>query len=230
MRLLGRVFKLAIAEIVPKPCARAFIRLGRAVRLVGAVEGAEQISLNRPLHIIRDYQVEFAVAIVIHPGSAGGKFIRPPQAGGLGYIGKRAVAIVVKQMALTERGDKYIVITIVVVISDRNAQTEHRNRETGFGSHVGERAIVIVVIKLRSGLRAGMSGPIFAIDEQNVRPAVVVVVDESATRAHGFGQIFFPEGGVIVSEMDSGLGGDVAEGDLLARSWQSRQKVKNRIK
>src|SRR4051812_24804126 len=51
VRFLRRVFELAVAQVVPKPCARAFIRLRGAIRLVSAIEGAEQVSLNRPLHI-----------------------------------------------------------------------------------------------------------------------------------------------------------------------------------
>ena len=63
-----------------------------------------------------------------------------------------------------------------------------------------------------------MAGPIPTVDQQDVGPAVVVIVNEGATRTHGFGQPFLAEGAVIVGEMDSGLGGDVAEGDVLLGS------------
>ena len=53
--------------------------------------------------------------------------------------------------------------------------------------------------------------PVRAVDEQDVGPAVIVVVDEGAAGAHGFGQPLFPEGSVVVGEVDAGLGGDVAE-------------------
>ncbi len=81
--------------------------------------------------------------------------------------------------------------------------------------YVGERSVVIVVIELqRGGAAVGMSGKVFAVDQQDVGIAVVVVVDESAAWAHGFGQILLAEGAVVVGEVDAGLGGDVVKVDL----------------
>jgi len=74
---------------------------------------------------------------------------------------------------------------------------------------------VIVVVELeRGGAAAGMSGKILAVDQDNVRVSVVVIIDEGATRAHGFGQPFLAEGTVVVGEVNPGLGSDVAELDL----------------
>ena len=67
--------------------------------------------------------------------------------------------------------------------------------------------------------RFGMAGPVLAVHEQDVGPAVVVVVDEGAAWPHGFGKPLFPEGAVVVGEVDAGLGGDVAEGDGWAWRW-----------
>ncbi len=61
----------------------------------------------------------------------------------------------------------------------------------------------------------GVAGPVVSIDQQDVGEAVVVVVDEGAAGAHGFRKPLFPESSVVVSEVDAGLGGDVAEGDVL---------------
>src|ERR1700719_3150200 len=118
-------------------------------------------------------------------------------------------------MALTECGDEYIVVSVVVIVADCDAQSEHRNSESGFLGHVGECAIVVVVIELGSRLRAGTSGPTFAVNEQNVWPPVIVIIDESASGPHGLRQIFFTESAIIVGEMNSRLRGNVAEGDLL---------------
>src|SRR6266700_847487 len=107
-----------------------------------AVECAKQISLQRPLHVIRDYQIKLAVAVVIYPCGAGGELIRPPHSSGLCCIRKCAVAVVVKQVALTERSDEQIVEAVVVVISDSNAEPEHGDGESSFASGVCERPIV----------------------------------------------------------------------------------------
>ncbi len=108
----------------------------------------------RPLHVIRDDQVEFAVAIIIDPGGAGREFVRSPQSRGLGHIGEGAVAVVVEEMALAERGDEEVVEAVVIVIADGNSQAEHGNGEPGFASDIGESAVVIVVVELQRGCGA----------------------------------------------------------------------------
>src|SRR6266550_9268659 len=119
-----------------------------------------------------------------------------------------------KQMALTERGNEKIVEAVVVVVANRNPHTEHWNRESGLRGNIGERTVVIVVIELGRRLWTRMSGPICAVGKQDVGPAVVVVVNEGAARAHGFREIFFSKCAVVVGEVNAGLGSDVAKGDL----------------
>jgi hypothetical protein len=53
--------------------------------------------------------------------------------------------------------------------------------------------------------------PIFSVDEQNIGETVIVVIDESATRAHGFRQPFFAECPVVMSEVNAGLRRDIAK-------------------
>src|SRR5438093_9159838 len=117
-------------------------------------------------------------------------------------------------MALAKGGDEQIIESIVVVIAHGDTEAKDWNCKSGFMRDVGERAVVIVVIELESRLRAGVCGPVLAIDEQNVGPAIVIVIQECASRPHGLGQVFLSEGGVVVGEADSGLGGDVAKSDL----------------
>ncbi len=111
---------------------------------------------------------------------------------------------------------KMIVEAVVVVVADGHAESEHRHGESGFARDVGERAVVVVVVKLQRGRAGvGVSGKIVAVDQDDVGISVVVVVDEGAARAHGFRQPLLSEGAVVVGEVDSGLGGDVAEVNLL---------------
>ena len=72
-----------------------------------------------------------------------------------------------------------------------------------------------------------VSREICAVDEKNVGISVVVVVDEGAAGAHGFGEPLLAEGAVVVGEVDSGLGGDVAEVDLLCLARQ-RERLEPR--
>ena len=60
-----------------------------------------------------------------------------------------------------------------------------------------------------------VSGPVFAVDQENVGISVIVIVNESAARTHGFRQPFFPERSAVVREVDSSLRRYVAEVNLL---------------
>src|ERR1700704_1746713 len=119
-------------------------------------------------------------------------------------------------MALSDRGDENIVEAVVVIVTNRSAESIERNGEARLGSHVCERAVVIVVIELLSGgavLR--VTGPILSVYEQYVGPALIVLVNERAAWSHGFRKPFFPECAVVVGEADAGLRCDVGEGNSL---------------
>ena len=103
---------------MPQPRGGASVGLRRAVRLAGTVERTEQIALDRPLDVISDHQIELAIAIVIHPGCAGGKLLRTPQACRLGHIAEGSSAVVVEQVTLTEGSNEDILVAIVVVVTD----------------------------------------------------------------------------------------------------------------
>ena len=59
-----------------------------------------------------------------------------------------------------------------------------------------------------------MARPVLAIHQQYVRETVAVVIDESASRTHRFGQILFPEGCIVVFEMQARLRRDVTKLNL----------------
>jgi hypothetical protein len=85
----------------------------------------------------------------------------------------------------------------------------------GLASDIGKSAVVVVVIELQRGFSMLVARPVFAIHQQNVGPAIVVVIDEGTTRSHGLGQILFSECAVIVDETNAGLRSDIAKLDLL---------------
>src|SRR5580658_3643174 len=202
--LLRGVFELAVAEVMPEASRRSLIRFGRAVRLMRTIKRAIEVGLLRPLHIVGDDEIEFAVAIVIDPGRAGRELARPPQSRGLGHVGESSVAVVVEEMALSDRSNKNVVEAVVVVVTDGDAKTKERNVEARFARHIGESAVVVVVIELqRSRAVLDMAPPILPVDEEDVRPAVVVVVNKRAARAHGFRQPLLPEGSIVMGEMNA---------------------------
>src|SRR3954452_20118319 len=102
-------------------------------------------------------------------------------------------------MTLTDSGDENVVEAVVVIVAHCRAESEERNAEAGFTSHICECAIVIIVKELRRGGAVFlMAGPVLSVDDEDVGIAVVVVVDERAAGAHCLRQPFFSERAVVV--------------------------------
>ena len=192
------------------------------------INGAVEIALFTPLDIIGHYQVELAVAIVVHPRGAGGKLVGSPEPGGFCDIGEGAVAIVVEQMTLAQRSDKDVIETIVVVVSHRNTKSKHGKGKPGAAGNVGEGAVMIVVIELhRGGPGMRMAGEIVAIDQQDVGISVVIVVDEGTPRPHGFRKPLLAKCAIVVGEVDARRRSNVAEMRLLLGIGSGNQKQGN---
>src|SRR5205814_673110 len=68
--------------------------------------------------------------------------------------------------------------------------------------------------------------PVHAVDEQNVGPAVRVVVEKSTARSHRLGQQLAAEGPAVVTELKAGRSGDVGqrEAGLLLRECVVRPR------
>src|SRR6266852_5904281 len=78
---------------------------------------------------------------------------------------------------------------------------------------VRERAVMIVVIELRCGMFLNVARPVHPVDEKNVRPAVIVVIDECGARPHGLRQEFLAKGAIVVNKANTGLLRNVAKLD-----------------
>ena len=112
-------------------------------------------------------------------------------------------------MILPERGDENIVAAVVVVIADRHAHPKHLDRQASFRRHVGESSVVIVVVERRMRRVIAMLGPIGAVHEKNVLPAVVVVIEKRNAGTHRLRQKFLSVSAVVVREMNSRGASDV---------------------
>src|SRR6476661_2939154 len=80
-----------------------------------------------------------------------------------------------------------------------------------------------------------VAGPVHPVHEEDVRPAVVVVIDESNARSERLRQIFFSKRAIVVDKVNSGLLRDVTKrharrtrGSWCARSRKCRKKQSHR--
>ena len=114
------------------------------------------------------------------------------------------MVIVVKDVASVAR-NVHIGPAIAVVVGDRNAHAEGLGvRQAGTPGHIGKCAVVVVVVervpqRLLRREEVGWT----AIYEQDIGPAVIVVVDEGTATAHGFRQIVLGRTGVVVHPRDT---------------------------
>ena len=190
--------------------ALAFVGFRRAIGLRLAVERAEQILLDRPVHVVRDEEVEQTVAVVVEPRRARRESgIGDPRA--RGDVGEPAAAEISEQVIRAERGHVNVDVAVVVVVARGGAEPVHLHREPRRARDVGERAVAVVVVQREIRLRPRPARPVRRVDQQEVLPAVVVVVEKRAAGSQRLGQVLLPERAVVVGEADAGGRGDVGE-------------------
>ena len=135
-----------------------------------------------------------AVAVVVEPGAAGAPAnLFVVNASLAGDVGKRSVAVVVKQDVVSPEAAEEIVPAVVVVIADADAGLPARARESGFFRDVGESSVAIVFVQMGSGSfpRRPVGVEARSVRQINIEPAVMVVIEKGQTAAFGFNDVFF---------------------------------------
>ena len=105
---------------------------------------------------------------------------------------------------------------VVVVVADRHAHAVHLDVEAGAARDVGERAVAVVAVQAQRRSLALVARPVHAVDQQDVLPAVGVVVEKRAAGAERFRQQLAAVGAAVVPELQAGRGGDVDEPEARA--------------
>ena len=106
------------------------------------------------VHVIRDHEVEMAVAVVVHEGAAGAPGLAG--AGDTGFVadvGESAVAVVVVQHVVAVVSDIQVDVAVVVVVTDAHALSPAGVSEACFRRDIGEGAVVIVAVEMAGGAR-----------------------------------------------------------------------------
>ena len=108
-----------------------------------------------------------------------------------GHIGESAVAVVAIERVLPVVGDEQIVVAVVVVVADAaGLSPAGLVLQAGADRDIGEGAVAIVLEEVAMRLLAGgksLQPP--AVHQEQIEPAIVVVVVEGQAAAGGFKQI-----------------------------------------
>src|SRR5581483_1225427 len=173
------------------------------------------------VHVTCNEQIEMAIAIVVQKAAASAPAIRRPgHAGFFRNVAKRTVAIVVIKDIFSEVRDKKIIEAVVVVVANTARLTPSRMREPCLGGDVG-KCSVAVVVKQKTGGTMIADGRIETgtVHEENIKPAVIVIVEEGNTATHLFEQELLVCGIArnIPGATQASGSGDIGEGN---REWR----------
>ena len=133
--LLGDIFERAVALVEKELVGESLVIAGMAVLRHTFDDALGNIRIG-PLQIVHDEQIEQSVIVHVHPDGRNRPqrailgIIPPVEAGFLRYVGECAVAVVVIERVAVDAGNEDVRMTIVVVISDGNADIEARAFET----------------------------------------------------------------------------------------------------
>jgi hypothetical protein len=124
-------------------------------------------------------------------------------------VDKCAVPGVLKQPALADARHENVREPVVVVIANGDAHAIHLDIQPRRPRHIRKRSVTIVVIQAHGATVALVPRPVHAVDDENVLPAVVVVIEKSTTGPQRFGQILAAECAAVVTIGDAGLRRDI---------------------
>jgi hypothetical protein len=152
-------------------------------------------------------------AVEIEPERGGAEAGTAGQTARARDVNECALAGVAKQPVLSDARDQEVRKTVVVEIPDGDAHAVHLDVETRAARHVRKRAVAVVAVQTERRSLPLMPGPVHAVDEQNVGPAVGVVVDERAAGAERFGQQLPAISAAVMAKADAGCGRHIGEAE-----------------
>src|SRR5205823_14282296 len=101
------------------------------------------------------------------------------KAGFLCNVSEGSIAIIVIQHVLTIIGNEQIQEAVVVIVSYTDTLAPTRSEQTCAYRNIGESSIVVVAIQvIRRFLVLGKTTQSPAINEENIQPSIIVVVEE----------------------------------------------------
>src|ERR1700716_249816 len=155
------------------------------IPLVRCTVAAKLVLLFAEVHKATYEQIEPAVIVVVEPNCTGSPTGRG-DTGLLCDVGKSSVSVVVIQNAFSVLGHVEIGEAIVIVVAHCGTHSIAPSGYASFFRHVAEGTIPIVPIEGIAEWRIRIVEiATSAIDQVNIHPAVIVVIEKRAARAGG---------------------------------------------
>ena len=164
-----------------------------------------------PLQITGNEEVQVAIVIIVEKA---GTYVPAISldAGLPRDVRKSAIAVVSVKNAISIIGHQQVSIAVVVVVPCGHAHAVARSPHTGAQGDVRKGAVTIVaeqpIPRLRCGLVQCFSVGLgilqrCAVHEKDVRPSIVVIIEDRHAAAHGLNQVLVRSRGVVELEVDS---------------------------
>ena len=207
-RFVTHISECPVAIVVEQPTGHRIVDPRNAVVTFARFRiPAKFIFLLREIHEPADEQIEPTIIVVIEPDCTG------TPAGGahtrlLGDVRKRAIAVVVIQDAAAILGYIKIGEAVPVIITNGDSHAVTSAAHAGLFGDLREGSVAIIVIEgipKRRIWREEITTA--AIDEIDIHPAVVVVVEKSAAGAGRLGKVVIGRPSVVMLPGDSAYRG-----------------------
>src|SRR5262245_17736143 len=135
--------------------------------------------------IVGDKEVQVSVPVIIQKSAARAPACRfEHQPGALRDIDKTALSGIPVKVILSEIGHEQIIEAVIIIIGYTRALAPARPDQVRLFCHISEFSYFIIAIEVISGflpLRETFESG--AVDQENIEPAIVVVVEERDTTA-----------------------------------------------
>ena len=103
------------------------------------------------LDVIAHKKIEASIAVVIEESAAGAPVnLLVVQTSLAGYVGKRAIAVVVEQDVVSPEAAKQVIPAVVVIVADADSGLPPGACQARFFGHVAKRAVAIIFEQLGS--------------------------------------------------------------------------------
>src|ERR1022692_2222529 len=142
----------SIPVVVVKRVGKRGVVLGMAVGAHIRTGPAKRVLVDLPLAIVRHEQVQAAVVIVVEPAGGHRPHLlsvqhSPAHSGFFRNVGKGAVVVVMKKLISGHVGEEDVRPSIVIVISNGDADAIALALDSGFLGNIRESAVMVIVEK-----------------------------------------------------------------------------------